>query len=83
MHDRRVTFTVHPSRLAFYDPSMRFVTESGDFTFSIGSSSADIRGAEKTVTLVGQVSEYWQREIVATRVGLHNRVISASLARAA
>jgi beta-glucosidase len=66
---RRVTFTVHPSRLAFYDPQMRFVTEPGAFTFSIGASSADIR-AEKTVTLGGQVAEYQQREIVTTRVGL-------------
>ncbi|MFL5587391.1 MAG: fibronectin type III-like domain-contianing protein, partial [Ktedonobacteraceae bacterium] len=66
---RRVTFTVHPSRLAFYDPEMRFVTEPGAFTFSIGASSADIR-AEKTVTLGGQVAEYRQREIVATKVDL-------------
>ena len=65
---RRVAFTVHPSRLAFYDPQMRFVTEPGAFTFSIGASSADIR-AEKTVTLGGQVAEYQQREIVTTRVG--------------
>jgi beta-glucosidase len=63
----RVIFTVHPSRLAFYDPGMRFVTEPGAFTFSIGSSSADIR-AEKTVTLGGQVVEYQQREIVDTKV---------------
>jgi len=62
-----VTFTVHPSRLAFYDPCMRFVTEPGDFTFSIGASSADIR-AEETITLTGPVSEYRQREIVATGV---------------
>ncbi len=37
--------------------------------FSIGASSADIR-AEQTVTLDGQVVEYRQREIVATKVGL-------------
>ena len=66
---RRVTFTVHPSRLAFYDPSMRFVTEPGAFTFSVGASSADIR-AEQTVTLGGQVAEFRQREIVATQVGV-------------
>jgi beta-glucosidase len=66
---RRVTFTVHPSRLAFYDPHMHFVTEPGAFAFSIGSSSADIR-AEQTVTLDGQVAEYRQREIVATKVGV-------------
>src|SRR6266581_1351750 len=66
---RRVTFTVHPSRLAFYDPSMRFVTEPGAFTFSIGASSADIR-AEMTIVLDGQVVEYQQREIVATKAGV-------------
>jgi len=66
---RSVTFTVHPSRLAFYDPQMRFVTEPGAFTFSIGASSADIR-AEKTVTLEGEVVEYRQREIVATKVSV-------------
>jgi len=64
---RRVTFTVHPSRLAFYDPAMRFVTEPGAFTFCIGASSVDIR-AEKTIVLDGQVAEYRQREIVATKV---------------
>ncbi len=64
---RTITFTVHPSRLAFYDLCMRFVTEPGDFAFSIAASSADIR-AEKTITLNGEVAEYQQREIVATRV---------------
>jgi hypothetical protein len=63
---RKVTFTVHPSRLAFYDPCMRFVTEPGTFTFSVGSSAASIR-AEKTVTLDGPVAEYRQRVIVATK----------------
>ncbi len=63
----RVRFIVHPSRLAFYDPHMRFVTEPGAFSFIIGSSSVDIR-AEETVTLDGQVVEYRQREIVATKV---------------
>jgi beta-glucosidase len=62
---KRVTFTVHPSRLAFYDASMRFVTEPGTFTFSVGASSADIR-AEQQVTLAGEIAEYRQREIVAT-----------------
>jgi beta-glucosidase len=66
---RRVTFTVHPSRLAFYDPGMRFVTEPGAFTFSVGASSADIR-AELTVELGGETAEYRQREVVATRVNV-------------
>ncbi len=64
---RKVTFTVHPSRLAFYDPQMHFVTEPGEFTFSIGASASDIR-IEKSVTLVGAVTEYSQREVVATSV---------------
>ena len=63
----RVTFTVHPSRLAFYNPQMRFVTEPGDFAFSVGASSADIRG-QQVVTLGGPTVEYRQREIVATSV---------------
>jgi beta-glucosidase len=64
---RRVTFTAHPSRLAFYDPSLRFVTEPGAFTFSIGSSSSNMR-AEETVMLDGSVAEYRQRDVVDTRV---------------
>ena len=64
---RRVTFTVHPSRLAFYDPWMRFVTEPGAFTFSVGASSTDIR-AEQTVVLDGEVVAYRQKDIVATRM---------------
>jgi beta-glucosidase len=64
---RRVTFTVHPSRLAFYNPQMRFVTEPGAFTFSIGGSWADIR-AEQIVILDDQVAQYRQREIVGTKV---------------
>jgi beta-glucosidase len=63
----RVTFGVHPSRLAFYDPRMRFVTEPGVFTFSVGASSADIR-AEGAVELAGETAHYRQREIVATSV---------------
>src|SRR5438552_3665412 len=66
---RRVSFTVHPPRLAFYDPQMRFVTEPGAFTFSIGASSIDIRG-EKTIVHDGQVAKYWQREHVDTMVGV-------------
>ena len=64
---QRVTLMVHPSRLAFYDPQMRFVVEPGEFVFSLGASSADMR-AEQTVSLVGEVAEYLQREVVATRV---------------
>lgn len=66
---RQITFVVHPSRLAFYDPCMRFVTEPGIFTFSVGASSVDIR-AEQTVTLAGEVAEYRQREIEDTQVSI-------------
>jgi len=34
----RVTFDVHPSRLAFYDEAMRFVLEPGLFRFAVGAS---------------------------------------------
>lgn len=64
---RTVNFTVHPSRLAFYDPQMRFVAEPGAFWFGVGGSSADIR-VEQVVELGGPVAEYRQREVVATRV---------------
>lgn len=42
---------------------MRFVTEPGAFTFSIGASSTDIC-AEETVALAGPVAEYRQRDVV-------------------
>jgi beta-glucosidase len=64
---RRVTFIIHPSRLAFYDPQMRFVVEPGTFSFSVGASAADTR-AEQTVELRGAVTKYRQREIRATRI---------------
>jgi beta-glucosidase len=60
---RTVTFTVHPSKLAFYDQSMRFVTEPGSFTFTSG-------GQDASATLRGDVREYQQRAIVATEVTL-------------
>lgn len=66
---KRVTFTVHPSRLAFYDPRMCFVTEPGAFTLSVGASAVDIR-AEQVVELSGEVVEYRQREVVATGVAV-------------
>lgn len=56
---RAVRFIVDPSRLAFYDPAMRFVIEPGAFTFRVGDASA-------TVTLGGDVVEHRQRDIVAT-----------------
>jgi len=66
---RKITFTVHPSRLAFYDPHMRFVVEPGAFTFSVGASSTDIR-AEETLILDGPLIEYKQREIIETIISI-------------
>jgi len=64
---RRVTFIVDPSRLAFYDPDMRFVIEPGSVTFSVGASSTDVR-EERSIALDGDIIVHRQREIVATRV---------------
>lgn len=69
---RCVKFTVDPSRLAFYDKSMRFVTEPGAFTFMVGASSADIR-MQQEVTLGGEVAEYKQSAVVATGVMIDDR----------
>jgi beta-glucosidase len=60
-----VTFTVHPSRLAFYDSDMRFVCEPGQFTFHVGAAWNDIRRFF-TVKLRGDTVEYRQREIQST-----------------
>jgi beta-glucosidase len=64
---RTVRFTVDPSRLAFFDPSMRFVVEPGTFTFWVGSSSVDTRAAV-VVELTGDLVEHAQRSVVATGV---------------
>jgi beta-glucosidase len=60
----RVTFDVHPSRLAFYDEAMRFVVEPGLFRFAVGASSSDIR-QEAVINVTGPVAPYSQRSIVA------------------
>ena len=60
----RVTFSVHPSRLAFYDEGMRFVVEPGQFRFAVGASSTDIR-QEAVADVTGPVAYYSQRSIVA------------------
>jgi beta-glucosidase len=60
----RVTFGVHPSRLAFYDEAMRFVVEPGSFRFAVGASSSDIR-QQAVIEITGPVVPYLQRSIVA------------------
>lgn len=66
---RQVVFTIHLSRLAFFNAQMRFVVEPGAFTLSIGASSVDIR-AEQTIILDGEVREYLQREVQPTRIAV-------------
>ena len=62
-----VTFAVHPSKLAFFDESMAFVSEPGTFTFSVGTSAAEIV-ASCQVALEGTVRIHRQRDIVATGI---------------
>jgi beta-glucosidase len=66
-----VAFLVHPSRLAFYDESMNFVTEPGTFRFSVGGSSTTAT-SEVIVDLVGSTVEYLQRAIIATATRVAN-----------
>ena len=61
-----VRFSVHPSRLAFYDEKMEFVVEPGEFRFATGSSAADIQ-QEQVVKLSGGVAGYSQSSVVAVR----------------
>ena len=62
-----VSFEVHPSRLAFYDEAMRFVTEPGTFRFSVGGAANRAKNHAR-VELTGDVVEFRQREVVATAV---------------
>ena len=61
----RVTFTVHPSRLAFHNADVQCVTEPGAFTFFVGGSSDDTP-VQRTAELGGQVQSYPLSERVPT-----------------
>lgn len=63
---RTVTFTVHPSRLAFHNQDMELITEPGTFTFRIGGSSFDPNMGEASADLTGEIAHYNRRSIVAT-----------------
>lgn len=63
---RTVTFTVHPSRLAFHGIDMSLITEPGMFTFRVGRSSFDPDMRQDTVMIDGEVARYHRRSIVAT-----------------
>ena len=64
-----VTFTVSPSKLAFFDASMSRVCEPGAFTFLVGPSSAELPLAG-TVELIGERALYFQRLVRPTAVGI-------------
>ena len=53
----RVTFAVHPSRLAFHDVGVECVTEPGSFTFFVGGSS-ERTPLQATVDLTGETRSY-------------------------
>ena len=67
---RTITFTVHPSRLAFHGLDMDLATEPGTFTFRIGGSSFDPNMQEATVELVGDTVSYDRRSITATAIDI-------------
>ena len=69
----RVTFDVHPSRLAFYDEAMEFVVEPGLFRFAVGASSSDIR-QNAVVELTGPVATYSQRSILPVTAAVSEQV---------
>ena len=64
---RRVTFTLHPSRLAFFDDSFDFVCEPGAVRLEVGGCAGR---PERTATidLDGEVQAYRQVQVVATAV---------------
>ena len=72
----RVSFDIHPSRLAFYDEAMQFVVEPGLFRFAVGASSSDIR-QNAVIELAGPVATYSQRTIVPVTATVSEQVRGA------
>jgi beta-glucosidase len=62
-----VTFTVHPSRLAFHDEQFEYVCEPGAFRVELGGW-AGAPAVTTTIDLDGDVQPYRQRDVVATTV---------------
>lgn len=63
----RVSFTLHPSRLAFHDEQFDFVCEPGAFDLELGGW-AGAPALTTTIDLDGEVEPYRQRDVVATTV---------------
>jgi beta-glucosidase len=66
---RQVTFTVHPSRLAFIDENFQYVCEPGAFRVELGGC-AGAPAEFTTIDLAGEVEPYRHSEVVATTVHL-------------
>ncbi|MFI5044108.1 MAG: glycoside hydrolase family 3 N-terminal domain-containing protein [Acidimicrobiales bacterium] len=64
---KRVTFTIHPSRLAFHDDDFHFVCEPGAFRVEIGGWAGHPAITE-TFDLEGDIADHRQRDVVATVV---------------
>lgn len=62
-----VTFTVHPSRLAFHDEQFEYVCEPGAFRVELGGW-AGAPAVTTTIDLDGDVQPYRQRDVIATTV---------------
>ncbi len=77
-----VTFEVQPSRLAFYDEAMQFVTEPGAFRFMAGGASDNLPSTA-VADLAGPAVPYLQREVVATSVLVTNSESSGTSSGAA
>ncbi len=60
-----VEFTVHPSRLAFFDEQFEFVCEPGAFRFELGGCAGE-PALTTTLDLDGDVQPFRQRDVVAT-----------------
>jgi beta-glucosidase len=64
--ERRVTFRLDMSQLAFYDRDMQFVVEPGRVQVMVGSSSEDVRLME-SFEITGERRQLHRSEVVPTR----------------
>ena len=64
---RKVSFSVGPEQLRFFNRPMERVVEPGEFGVAVGTSSEDLR-AEGRFRIDGAVRELPPREIVPTAV---------------
>jgi len=46
---KKVTFTITPEKLKFYDINMNYIIEPGDFKVFVGTNSIDVKEASFTV----------------------------------